>query len=97
MFTEEVSKFRPTPAQATGIASNIEMALWMELIREIEEKLVEAFKRGQVPGTLHTALGQEASAVALARSLNSTSDWLFSTHPVSRDRWYPLPMALPIT
>lgn len=49
------------------------------LIRRAEEALLKLFAQGELSGTVHTCVGQELSAVAVAAALNK-GDTVFSTH-----------------
>ena len=51
----------------------------MLLIRRFEEKVEERFRAGELPGFLHVAIGQEASAVGICRAL-ADGDVIASTH-----------------
>ena len=51
----------------------------MLLIRRFEEKVEERFRAGELPGFLHVAIGQEASAVGVCRALED-GDVIASTH-----------------
>lgn len=51
----------------------------MWLIRSFEFGLEREFKKGRVPGMLHTGLGQEATQAAIARNLRQT-DAFFPDH-----------------
>jgi len=51
----------------------------MLLIRRFEEKVEECFRAGELPGFLHVALGQEATAVGVCRALED-GDVIASTH-----------------
>ncbi|MFQ5556006.1 MAG: thiamine pyrophosphate-dependent dehydrogenase E1 component subunit alpha [Acidimicrobiales bacterium] len=51
----------------------------MWIVRAFEQALEREFERGNVPGMLHTGLGQEATQVALAAHLRST-DCFFPDH-----------------
>ena len=53
--------------------------LRMCLIRKTEETLLDLFSEGELSGTTHTSIGQEAVAVALGANL-SPGDAVFSTH-----------------
>jgi 2-oxoisovalerate dehydrogenase E1 component len=48
-------------------------------IRAVEEKFLELFNTGQMNGTVHTCVGQEFSAVAVAGQLEN-DDWVTSNH-----------------
>jgi len=54
----------------------IEKAL---LIRLVEEKLLDLFNKGKINGTVHTCIGQELSAVCLAKYLTE-DDYVLSNH-----------------
>jgi 2-oxoisovalerate dehydrogenase E1 component len=49
------------------------------LIRTVEQKFLTLFSTGQMNGTVHTCVGQEFSAVAVAGQLDPT-DWVTSNH-----------------
>ena len=51
----------------------------MYLIRKFEELLLEFFSKGELFGTTHTYIGQEAIAVSVMSNLNA-SDIVFSNH-----------------
>ena len=51
----------------------------MWIIRSFEFGLEREFKKGNVPGMLHTGVGQEATQTAIARNLNKT-DAFFPDH-----------------
>lgn len=57
----------------------LEMYRKMNLIRRIEERLGEDFKRGELPGPVHLYIGEEAIAVGACAHLADT-DWIASTH-----------------
>ncbi|MDB6121121.1 MAG: dehydrogenase, protein subunit alpha/beta [Pedosphaera sp.] len=49
------------------------------MIRLFEEQLLDLFSQGKLSGTVHTCIGQELGAVAVAENLQP-SDWIFSNH-----------------
>ncbi len=51
----------------------------MLLIRRAEERLVQAFKEGALPGNVHLYIGEEAIAVGVCARLEDR-DWITSTH-----------------
>ena len=55
----------------------------MWLIRAFEQGLEREFEQGNVPGMLHTGLGQEATQAALAHHLEAT-DAFFPDHRCRR-------------
>jgi len=59
------------------ILSSLYQDMW--LIRAFEQGLESEFERGNVPGMLHTGLGQEATQAALAAHLEAT-DAYFPDH-----------------
>ncbi|MCP4718154.1 MAG: thiamine pyrophosphate-dependent dehydrogenase E1 component subunit alpha [Desulfobacteraceae bacterium] len=48
-------------------------------IRKMEEKLMEVFGKGEIPGFIHVCIGQEATPVAVCSHL-SDSDYMANTH-----------------
>jgi TPP-dependent pyruvate/acetoin dehydrogenase alpha subunit len=52
----------------------------MYLIRTVESSLLELFARGELTGTVHTCIGQEACAVGVVGALDRRRDVLFSNH-----------------
>jgi TPP-dependent pyruvate/acetoin dehydrogenase alpha subunit len=52
----------------------------MVLIRRFEETLLELFAAGQVSGTTHTCIGQEADAVGVVACLDRDVDVIVSNH-----------------
>ncbi len=51
----------------------------MHLVRRFEETAEESYMRGQIHGTMHLSIGQEASAIGATMALRS-SDYITSTH-----------------
>ena len=51
----------------------------MYLIRRFEEKVIELFREGVLPGFLHVAIGQEAIASGVSQALDE-DDYIGSTH-----------------
>jgi acetoin:2,6-dichlorophenolindophenol oxidoreductase subunit alpha len=51
----------------------------MILVRRFEESAEQAYMRGQIHGTMHLSIGQEASAIGATLPLNDT-DYITSTH-----------------
>jgi len=49
------------------------------LIRLVEEKFLDLFSQGKMNGTVHTCVGQEFSAIAVAGQLTEL-DWVTSNH-----------------
>ena len=48
-------------------------------IRRVEEKLMEMFSKGEIPGFIHVCIGQEATPVAVCSHLKD-SDYMSNTH-----------------
>jgi len=48
-------------------------------IRRVEEKLMEVFSSGEIPGFIHVCIGQEATPVAVCSHLKD-SDYMSNTH-----------------
>ncbi len=51
----------------------------MVRIRKVEEKLMEVFTKGEIPGFIHVCIGQEATPVAVCSHLQD-SDYMSTTH-----------------
>jgi len=51
----------------------------MVTIRQVEEKLMEVFANGEIPGFIHVCIGQEATPVAVCSHLQD-SDYMSTTH-----------------
>lgn len=64
------------PALFAEYQAELRLAL---LIRRTEERLLQLFSEGKLFGTVHTCIGQEFSAVAVGRVLDS-HDIVFSNH-----------------
>lgn len=52
----------------------------MLLIRQTEQQFLELFAQGKLNGTVHTCIGQEASAVAVVNAMDRQRDVIFSNH-----------------
>jgi len=52
----------------------------MCVIRRLEETLLEMFSAGEINGTTHTCIGQEATAVGVVAHLDAERDVIFSNH-----------------
>ena len=52
----------------------------MFLIRRTEEMLLDLFGKGELFGTIHTSLGQEAIAVGVLSNIDISKDLVFSNH-----------------
>lgn len=52
----------------------------MQTIRRVEETLLKLFSQGKIRGTVHTCLGQEATAVGVINALDRKRDIIFSNH-----------------
>ena len=74
-FQELATNCRP-PEQAQLPSGLIEEAI---RIRLVEQKFLELFSQGLMNGTVHTCVGEEFSAVAVAGQLNE-DDWVTSNH-----------------
>jgi len=55
------------------------MYIQMEKIRQFELKSVDLYQAGELPGFLHSCLGQEAAAVGVVTALEET-DYIVTTH-----------------
>ena len=61
-------------------AQEIEWCIEMQVIRLVEEKLLDLFDLGLLRGTVHTCIGQEACAVGVVKSCDISKDHFFSNH-----------------
>jgi 2-oxoisovalerate dehydrogenase E1 component len=66
----------PDPFMAGLSEAQISQAM---LVRVVEQKFLQLFGQGRMNGTVHTCVGQEFSAVAVAGQLSS-ADWVTSNH-----------------
>ncbi len=57
----------------------LDMYISMVRIRKFEEKVVELFAQGKIPGFVHSYIGEEAVAVGACSALEPT-DYITSTH-----------------
>jgi TPP-dependent pyruvate/acetoin dehydrogenase alpha subunit len=60
-------------------ASLLELHAGMALIRAFETRVTELYRDGEIPGFVHTSLGQEAVAVGVCAAL-ADGDYLATTH-----------------
>jgi TPP-dependent pyruvate/acetoin dehydrogenase alpha subunit len=60
-------------------ASLLELHAGMALIRAFETRVTELYRDGEIPGFVHTSLGQEAVAVGVCAAL-AEGDYLATTH-----------------
>ncbi len=64
----------------TGLQGSVDQQITEAIrIRLVEQKFLELFSQGLMNGTVHTCVGQEFSAVAVAGQLND-DDWVTSNH-----------------
>ena len=68
----------PEPAPAGRPAVDDEVALdlyyWMVLARSVEERALNLYRQGKLPGSYYTGRGQEAISVGMARPLRHGPD-----------------------
>ncbi|HTV47057.1 MAG TPA: thiamine pyrophosphate-dependent enzyme [Phycisphaerae bacterium] len=72
----------PAPTTSQKVPSTEVVPDWFRtayLIRAVEQRLLALFAEGKLFGTVHTCIGQELSAVAVARALRP-GDKIFSNH-----------------
>jgi pyruvate dehydrogenase E1 component alpha subunit len=80
------AKAAPKPSKATGnpdVAPNdgglLELHYSMLRVRRVEERLLEVFAGGKIPGFIHVSIGQEAVATGICSCL-TPADTIFTTH-----------------
>jgi 2-oxoisovalerate dehydrogenase E1 component len=77
-----VASFMKLAREAPALSCQNLDSAWIEealRIRAVEEKLLSLFASGKMNGTVHTCVGQELSAVAVAGQLEP-EDWVTSNH-----------------
>lgn len=77
----ETDLFRQLASGAPEIDARVPAAAIRQalLIREVEQTFLRLFAEGRMNGTVHTCVGQEFSAVAVAGQLRA-EDWITSNH-----------------
>jgi TPP-dependent pyruvate/acetoin dehydrogenase alpha subunit len=60
-------------------AESVELYRRMALIRAFETRVTELYRAGEIPGFVHTSLGQEAVAVGVCAALRD-DDYIATTH-----------------
>lgn len=63
----------------SNISATLEMYKRMALIRVAEEKLLRLFEKSEMPGFIHSYIGEEATAVGVCAALDK-ADLITSTH-----------------
>src|SRR5947208_9030156 len=68
----------PTPRPAVSDEVALELFYWMTLTRGVEERALNLYRQGKLPGSYYTGRGQEAIAVGMALPLRRgvEGDWL---------------------
>src|SRR5882672_9542989 len=62
--------------ERTGL---VDLFARMCLIRAFEERVSSLYRASEIPGFIHTSLGQEAVAVGVCAALRD-DDWIATTH-----------------
>jgi TPP-dependent pyruvate/acetoin dehydrogenase alpha subunit len=68
-----------TPTTATEATSLVDLHALMATIRAFETRVAELYRDGEIPGFVHTSLGQEAVAAGVGAALRR-DDYLTTTH-----------------
>src|SRR5437868_9057007 len=68
-----------TDGDASAAATMIERYARMALIRAFELRVSALYRDGEIPGFVHTSLGQEAVAVGVCEALRE-DDYIATTH-----------------
>ena len=68
----------PTPRPAPSDELALDLFYWMTLTRAVEERALNLYRQGKLPGSYYTGRGQEAIAVGMALPLRRgpEGDWL---------------------
>jgi TPP-dependent pyruvate/acetoin dehydrogenase alpha subunit len=69
----------PVALQAQETARLVELFARMCLIRAFEQRVSSLYRAAEIPGFIHTSLGQEAVAVGVCAALRD-EDWIATTH-----------------
>ena len=74
--------FSPISSELLGLDLPVQTRFYQQmfLIRVVEERLLELFSQGQIFGTTHTSIGQEANAVGVLNALDREKDIVWSNH-----------------
>ncbi|MDX6482012.1 MAG: acetoin:2,6-dichlorophenolindophenol oxidoreductase subunit alpha, partial [Gaiellaceae bacterium] len=75
-----MAKAVDTGANETRTTGLEQLYSTMYLIRRFEETLLDLFARGEISGTTHTCIGQEADAVGVVANLDPARDVVVSNH-----------------
>ncbi len=77
---EHFRQLAAVPFDCAGATARFEREIRLAVqIREVEQTFLDLFDQGRMNGTVHTCVGQEFSAVAIAGSLRQ-GDWITSNH-----------------
>jgi len=68
----------PSPAPAVSDETALDLYYWMVLTRATEERALNLYRQGKLPGSYYTGRGQEAISIGMAVPLRSgpDGDWL---------------------
>ena len=68
----------PSPAPAVSDQEALDLFYWMTLTRATEERALNLYRQGKLPGSYYTGRGQEAISVGMAMPLRRgpQGDWL---------------------
>ena len=68
----------PSPAPAVSDQDALDLYYWMTLTRATEERALNLYRQGKLPGSYYTGRGQEAISVGMAMPLRrgADGDWL---------------------
>src|SRR5437763_6676903 len=68
----------PSPAPTVSDQEALDLYYWMVLTRATEERALNLYRQGKLPGSYYTGRGQEAISVGMAMPLRSGADgdWL---------------------
>ena len=79
MNIEDFRQLAQSGSNPNGLGLSSQLIEEALRIRLVEQKFLELFSQGKMNGTVHTCVGQEFSAVAVAGQL-SADDWVTSNH-----------------
>jgi pyruvate dehydrogenase E1 component alpha subunit len=78
-FEEKKSNVHSTEGEGMNRDSLLKMYFLMVKIRRVEERILDIFAQGKIPGFIHVSIGQEAVPVGVCSALKE-EDYISNTH-----------------
>src|SRR2546428_12880236 len=86
----------PTPAPAVSDETALDLYYWMVLTRATEERALNLYRQGKLPGSYYTGRGQEAISIGMAGAPSPRPGGGLACPLVPRPRPPPLPRRAPM-